>query len=288
MYYKHEFNKNKKFELDHLPSLFEKTKNVARIAEELWQVVYKISLPIVKDVDVVSDFCLHFYERIPQLFETYKKNSNSPFIGFLKVYTKHLLKNFLRYRNRKEFEDDLYLEYYRLQKPDIFSVASYTDKVRANFLEEMLPDEVMLNGLLENVKLKKRTISKLYLGVDLTIYELKYLVTIVETPLALAKFLIERRKRKNDHSLILNNYNNRFSHLQSLLLRSNSQTYRDTIINRKRISKTKLERRLKLKEITKIAKLLKLSKSTISRTLFRVATYLSEEKNLRETFKGRP
>ncbi len=267
-------NKNKE-SIEHLPALYKETQSVSKVAEEIWPLIYQQVFPLVNDVDVVSDFCLYFYERIPKCFEVFEKSVGVPFYPFLITYSKNLLKNFLRYHKRRRLEQDLLLEYYNLQHPGSYLATNHHEESCDNYLNEELYNPIA------KLDIKYRTVIKLYLGIDLLVDELKYLLMdLLIKPSTLSEFLSERRVRKDKHSSLLHKYRDRSSHLQSLLLRSTTNEQREKLLHKKHRIKNMLDKRLKLKEMTHVARLLKVNKSTISRYLYQASALLSKMDDL--------
>ena len=171
--------------LDHLPKLYGETKDLGLVAQEILPFLMKVPRAFTTDIDIKSDFLLHFYEKLDIFFETYERYIDSPFTPFLLKYSKNLFSNFIRsYRCKKIIEVPYYESFTDL---GVETSLCYYDAEK--YQEE---DE----RILDRLPMKYRLTLKLYLGVPLNLEELKCLVDIIQSPEKVTDFLIGRYKRK--------------------------------------------------------------------------------------------
>ena len=233
--------KREYIDLDHIPRVYDETKDLTQITEEIWPFLMQMLCMFVRDVDIRNDFLLHFYERLPLFFETYQRYTQSPFTPFLVTYSKNLFNNFIRHHRRKQIKESHYYEslvkkpvqdsfYYREELGDLGNLGTIEDS----------------NQVLAYLPMDYKVMAKLYLGIELSLEELRFLVEKINSPQRVADFLTERRQRKEREC---QNYKAK-------------RIYRD---NRN------------IRELAHLAKFFSVSKSTISRRLEASTRYLHKE-----------
>ena len=170
--------------LNHLPELYNETKDLGRVAEEIWPFLMQMPYSFVRDVDVKNDFLLHFYEHLPLFFETYQRYKHSPFTPFLVRYSKNLFNNFIRHYRRRQISESRFCETF-IKRSERDSFYSQDSSAISNSRQT-----------LDDLPMEHRLITKLYFGLELNLEELKFLVGRVKSPQQVADFLTERRHRK--------------------------------------------------------------------------------------------
>ena len=180
--------RKKSINLDHLPKIYDETKDLGLVAEEIWPLLTKVSHALSADADTKGDFLLYFYENLPFFFKTYQRYAGYPFTAFLVSYFKNLFNNFIRARRRREIREVRYRD--SLAKIPWQASLCYEDSIRED------------KQKLDSLPMESRLLAKLYLGCELSLEELKSLVDTIKSPEKVSDFLTQRRQRKEKEFLV--------------------------------------------------------------------------------------
>ena len=257
-------------DLNHLPELYKKTNDLSRVIQEMWGHIVKNTYIIVRNinrVDTISDFCVYSFENLPKCFAAYNKNTHVPFSAFLFAYQKHLFQNFLRSEMRKEIKPRLYFE--------IFS--HYKNHSVPSALPLSSKSEENGSPHFHGLPLRLRIIAKLYVGMELNIIELRLLVQMVKCPQRVADFLMERKRRLEKTIGIRERYEARKAHLQCLMHLADTEKKAHAFKCQKRKTHAVLKSKINIHEASHLARLFKVSKSTMYRRLRTAAFHLDKE-----------
>ncbi len=257
--------------LEHLPAIYANTKSLTVIIEEVWEIIVKYTHALHKNTnekEIIDDFCVHFYENLPNCFTAYEKRRHIPFAAFMLSYQKNLFYNFIRFKERRKLQQDLHYEISPPQKStDLFFIRN------AFFLEEKTKEKYF-----SCVPILLRITAKLYVGMELTIEELKLLVYETKCPQKASQFLMERRERQERRMKLWEKYENRKAHLHSLIHRADSMEKERELIERKHKTQKIAEAKTAIHEMAHLSRLFGVSKSTICRRLAIAANHLEKSK----------
>ena len=262
--------KTKLKHLDHVPELYYQFQNLPQAMEEVWQLVVCSTRSLTTDKDIIGDFCLYFYEKLPTCFEVYRKNSRAPFAPFLVKFLKFQFYNYIRHRRNRDIQESLHGEL------SFFSQMNDHSFISCSGAKE---DKCNLDEALKNQPDSLRVLFKIYLGFELDITELKLLINKVECPKRVAEFMQEsrlRKEKKREKSIKHQNY---ITHLNTLLFQEKTKQKTNLLQHKKRRIEKLLQRESNHTcEISRIARLLGVNKSTISRRITFMARHLKQAK----------
>ena len=257
--------------LDHVPRHYYQFQDLSQVAKEVWQLVVYSTHSLTADKDIANDFCLYFYEKLPNCLEVYRKNMNSPFAPFLVRFLKFQFYNYIRSRRSKSIEESLHSDLPSLSSQGTIDNSSlYTNNTGEK--------RYSFEDALDNLPIHFKLLLKLYFGVELKINELKILVNRAGCPKRVADFLQEGRQQRERKREKLIKHQDYVTHLNTLLFKAKTKG-RTKLLQHK---KHKIEELLKREkrsscEMSRIARLFGVSRATMSRRFAYATRCLSQE-----------
>ncbi len=261
--------------MDHLPKLYSDSKSTSRIMEEVWEFVASNASRRTSEIDIVNDFCLHFYEKIPHCFQKHSRNSSVPFTAFLVHYIDFLFCNFIRDYRRKQIDESARCEDYTFSEREgsILGIGNKIGLCWKNYsVDDTRFDREKYN--IDNLPPKLCLIVKLYLGSNLQIQEMRQLVQETGCPNKASHFLKKRQKRQEMRETVVKNYKDKLNCLQALLYKAKNREELEKLLHKKNKIHVALARQNLNSEISRLAELFSVNKSTISRRLTIAIRYL--------------
>ena len=248
--------------LEYIAQKYFETKDLTLAAEELWPLLVTIPRFYVKDPEIRSNFFVHLYENLPALFESYKKHKQAAFKPYLLQYSKNLFFNFIRNYRRKEIKEVIHHDL-----PDELNRANNKYNDDKNFSGNHIGELELKAKSINKLSLAHRVLVKLYFGLELDLKELEEFVIQVGSPIQVEYFLKERRGRKKTEVDNQKKYENRKAHLHYLMHRAKSKPQVRALAQRKNRAIEIYNEKRSISEVTNLAKLFSVSKSTIYRRL---------------------
>ena len=268
-------------EINQLPQVYASTRDINHVADKIWNLLIKSASSLNSDVDLVHDFCVHFYEKKLRIaLELYQSRyTQIPFLWYIIRFTKNDFRNYLRRHRRYEIKEVLHHDISTLLYDPL---AFYKENISENHSSTYATVNEKLNATIQALPIAQRTLLKLYLGLILNIGELKQLMHTIGCPWRIQQFLDERTARSAKQDMQRQEYHNRIAQLNYLLHRAPNIQRAALLRKRKKHAQNSLHCHAKLRELTQLAQLFCLSKSTIHRRIELILRQLHQESNINE------
>ncbi len=252
--------------LDHLPELYDRTHDLEQVMKETWHVLTRSAYALTTDRELAHDFCVDFYEKLDACFQAFNKNKDRPFLPFLIVYVRHAFFNYVRYRRRRQIEEKHFMPETLESAPSAF----YHDVLKENSPKEEH------SHLLSMLPMHMSLLVKLHLGLELNIHELDFVIQKTGSASKVQSFIAQGRARREKQSKKTQVCRERIAYLNQRIHQSASHIEVQRLSQRKRYAHKTLQQLNTVGEMTRIANLLTVSKSTISRRLRIAARHLED------------
>jgi RNA polymerase sigma factor (sigma-70 family) len=221
-----------------------------------------------RDPDVVGEFLVHVYERMPAILDRFKERQDRPVRAYLAVTLRYEFYNFIKRKRNSAvpvcFAPDFDGEWGRSEDdPD-------SDREQTR--------RAALAGALGNLDLELRTPIKLYHGLELDVADLRLIAERTGDAVAAARFTAEFRRRRAAQLERAGRWRDRARHLERLLhARPAAEERRSLWRRHKRRLESLLIQERGVFSLQEISVLFGVSKSTVKRRLERAAQTIREE-----------
>lgn len=259
--------------LGNLPELYYVSGDIAGFMEKAYPWIRDFcSTRLNRDPDIVSDFCVHFYERANRCLEKYRDYLDHPFTGFLATYLRHEFYNFIRGYRRRLLPEQPLGEIARDPGQDLHPYGS--DESNNSYVNDFIKDALQI------LPVRLRLPLRLYYGLDVDRHDLRELYSLSGNATNTALFLSDFRKRQDSCRRRLRSLKDRSAYLNHLIHSMDeiaSISGRAEIYLRwKRRIRESLDRPCHLYSLAELSSVFGLSKSTVARRIRRALLILSD------------
>lgn len=221
-----------------------------------------------RDPDIVGEFLVYVYERMPAVLERYKERQDRPVRAYLAVTLRYEFYNFIK-RKRNSAVPVCFA-------PDFDGEWGRTEDDPESEREQARRAD--LAGAIRNLELDLRTPIKLYHGLELDVAELRLIAERTGDALAAARFTAEFRRRRAAQLERAGRWRDRARHLERLLhARPAAEERRSLWRRHKRRLESLLLQERGVFSLQEISVLFGVSKSTVKRRLERATQTIREE-----------
>lgn len=266
--------------LHDLPERYWRTTDAGEFMTRVSDLFYNyVRGRLSSDPEIISDFFIHFYERVPHCMETYRSRQDHPFTGFFITYLRHTFMNFIRKRRRRQ------LDIYGNTTEPVDPEPTFEDS-------DNLPE---LHRALANLPARLRLPVKLRHGMQLDMDDLRFLCRLQKDPQKAADLLVEYRQASTNRFSKLQKLRSRAIHLNYLLHSRQVQTneHYDRWQELKRKNESALQSARPVLSYADIARWMHTTRSTVyrrvqqARSKLRTSTGIAmQSMNAMEAFPG--
>lgn len=182
-----------------------------------------------RDPDVVGDFYVHVYDKVPRFLADYEQREDlaTPFTGFFALCLRHEFMNFIRNRRRATFQEQVFSEMaapvsmlragfgFYGDHPRLGPAAGPSHQIPTHVSPERVNSWIYRQ--IDELPMRLRLPVKLVHGLDPDAGELRELIRLTGGPGPASRWLFEFHRRREALSLRLGRLADRAAHLSVLI-----------------------------------------------------------------------
>ncbi len=251
--------------LTHLLDRYYETEEIAPLVETLYPWIRRFCIRLHTDPDIVGEFFLRFYPRMPHLLALYRERREVPLLRFLARCLRNEFNNFIRSYRRHHLPEKLTPE----PAPPGFRYQFHRGEelVRESGFDPLHRIAFHMNRLEESLRIP----LKLYYGFELEGSELRHLTGLFPRAEEAALFIEDFERRKEKTRRRLNDLNDRSAYLNQQIHGSHLYEHTQEQVSRYRRWKRRVDRRIHtghgIYSLQELASLFGVSKSTQARRI---------------------